>query len=172
MERVPVWEGGRQTGELTVERQGLYLEFEVRSALPDGQLWRAWAIGELGAVYLGVLEPQGDTGRLHRRISCREAAGTGRLLRGELLLRKTAGWQAAARPEILARTPWLRKKLRGKPAGWARRTGECLEIALPLDPGQPFPLPELFCLARTERIGDGLWAVFRFDRREQPQLPL
>ena len=45
--------------------------------------------------------------------------------------------------------------------------GERLELALPLEEGQPFPLEPLFCLGRLERVAGQLCVVYAF-RGEEP----
>ena len=47
------------------------------------------------------------------------------------------------------------------------REGERLELALPLEEGQPFPLEPLFCLGRLERVAGQLCVVYAF-RGEEP----
>ena len=44
---------------------------------------------------------------------------------------------------------------------------ERLELALPLEEGQPFPLEPLFCLGRLERVAGQLCVVYAF-RGEEP----
>ena len=58
----------------------------------------------------------------------------------------------------------------GQPSkqGQAGRNRGGFRIALPWDPGQPFPLPPLFCFARLQTIGKDLYLVFSFDGREWP----
>lgn len=171
MEQVPLLEGGRRTGTLTAEESGLYTLFTAEGLVPDRRLWYAWAVGDRGELRLGVLEPRGDRGSIRKRLSRRETEPLGRLLRGELRLREEEPWQPLTRPESVFRTPWLCRRLGEVSGGLTRRTESGREVALPLDPGRPFPLPPLFCLARTERIGEGRYAVFRFDGEERPVLP-
>ena len=47
------------------------------------------------------------------------------------------------------------------------RGGETL-LALPYDEDAPFPLPELFCLARIAETARGKYVVYRLDRRNDP----
>ena len=49
-----------------------------------------------------------------------------------------------------------------------RENGGRLEFALPYSPARPWPLPELFCFARLERIGGELHIIYAFDRRKAP----
>ena len=44
-----------------------------------------------------------------------------------------------------------------------RREGRQLRLALPYGEDRPFPLTELFCLARIRAMDGGLWAEYRFE---------
>lgn len=170
MDKFPVLLDGRPNGELSVEQEGLYTCFSARCPLSEG-LWCAWAVGEQGELRLGVLEPEGRQGCIRRRFSRRLTAPLGRLLRGEL---RPAGakepevWEAVPDPERLFRAPWLRQRLRGVHGARTRTAGGRRWLALPCDPGKPFPLTTLFCFARLRRIGEAAYWVFAFDEREQP----
>lgn len=41
-------------------------------------------------------------------------------------------------------------------------------LLLPYDEGAPFPLVELFCLARVERLGAQRCVLYRLDERNSP----
>ncbi len=41
-------------------------------------------------------------------------------------------------------------------------------LALPYDEQMPFPLPELFCLARVGEVGRQRCVIYRLDRRNSP----
>ena len=72
------------------------------------------------------------------------------------------------RPEALFRSRWLREQLWGL-SGLLTRSGDGRRyVAAPYDAGRPFPLPALFCFARVVRIGGRMYAVFAFDKGEQP----
>ena len=94
----------------------------------------------------------------------------GRLQRGELRPARpaAAGWRRADHPEQLFRAPWLREKLRGAEGALTGEAGGCRLVALPFGPDRPFPLTALFCLARICRINGETYAVFAFDRGENP----
>lgn len=175
MDKYPILLEGAPAGELTAEDESLYTWFTARCPLPEGgePLWCAWAVGDRGELRLGVLEPQGDRiGTIRRRFSRQMTAPLGRVLRGEL---RPAGqkepeyWEEAPVPERLFRARWLRQRLRGVQRGLIRTAGGGVrELALPYDPQKPFPLTTLFCFARLRTIGEGRWAVFRFDGEDRP----
>lgn len=48
-----------------------------------------------------------------------------------------------------------------------RENGDTL-LALPYDEGAPFPLVELFCLARIARIGARRFVLYRLDAKNSP----
>lgn len=175
MEKYPILLEGAPSGELTAEGEALYTWFTARCPLPeDGEkIWCAWAVGDRGELRLGVLEPQGDrVGSIRRRFSRQMTAPLGRVLRGEVrpaAQKEPERWDPAPAPERLFRAPWLRQRLRGLRDGMTRAGADGgRELALPYDPRKPFPLTTLFCFARVRSIGEGRWAVFRFDREERP----
>ena len=80
-------------------------------------------------------------------------------------------WAPLERPEALFRSRWLREQLWGL-SGLLTRSGDGRRyVAAPYDAGRPFPLPALFCFARVVRIGGRMYAVFAFDKGEQPVFP-
>jgi len=171
MDKYPLLLDGRPTGELTVEREGLYTWFGARCPLPEG-LWCAWAVGDRGELRLGVLEPEGrQGGTIRRRFSRQLTAPLGRLLRGELRpagVGETEHWESVPDPERLFRAPWLCQRLKGTRGALTRLTGETRYLALPYDKGKPFPLTTLFCFAHVRRIGGACYVVYAFDGQERP----
>lgn len=171
MDRFPLLADGVQTGELTAAADGLYIRFHALCDLPAPGLYRAFAVGERGELRLGVLEPDHARFSVLRRISAREAGEAGRLLRGEIRPCGEADpsrWQSVARPEELLRTPFLREQLRGLTGVLTRREGGVLFLALPFSARHPFLLTSLFCFASVRQIGAKKYAVFAFDRDENP----
>ncbi len=156
---------GKACGELTVEREGLYIRFTAAGSLPDDRLWCAWAVGEKGELRLGVLEPEKGRGRVSRRFSGREASVLGRCLRCEV---RRAGetprtWSPVGDPAVLFHSPELRRLLAGKRGVLVCREGETLLLACPWEKRQPFPLVPLFCFARLRCVGSRYFLVFAFE---------
>ena len=178
MDKFPLYLNGRSIGELTVTREGLYDCFRVECSPPERELYRAYAVGEQGRLRLGILEPEGKGFGIRRRIPAREAAEAGRLVCGQLrtLAEEAAGaasipeadWRAAPRPERLFRSAFLREQLRGIPGVLVREQAGCRFVALPYSGRRPFLLASLFCFARIQRISGREYAVFAFDREENP----
>ena len=52
------------------------------------------------------------------------------------------------------------------PGAMCRREGRQLRLALPYGEGRPFPLTELFCLARIRTMDGRRWAEYRFLGRD------
>jgi len=170
MDKFPLYSGGGVRGELTTEQEPLYTWFSVRCRLPGEGLWCAWAVGERGELRIGVLEPAGDRAVIRRRFSHRMTAPLGRLLRGEL---RPAGdeadkWEQGVHPPF--QTPWIRRQMEALPGVKSRSVQGRRYVAAPYDPGRPFPLVPLFCLARIRMLEGRQYAVFAFDDREWPVL--
>ena len=173
MDRFPLLFDGRMVGELTAEREGLYLCFSASCRLPEKRLWSIWVIGEQNELRLGIPEPSDGEFFLRRRFSGQMIAPLGQLLRGEVRAAGSAApeasWRPVDRPERLFRTPRLQSQLRGMRGVLADGTGKC-RVAIPYDPGRPFPLEAMFCCARICRIGGKTYVVYCFDGREWPIL--
>ena len=172
MDRVPVLLDGKPVGELTALEEGLYVRYQARCRLPQSALLRLFAVGEGGELRLGVPEPKGGAFSLERRLSARESGGAGKLLRGELRPalweEDGAAWQAVPAPERLFRTDFLRQQLRGCQGILTRTEPGVRFLAIPFDCRRPFLLTSLFCFARVRYISGREYAVFCFDRDENP----
>ena len=169
MDKYPLLWQGKSAGELTVAEEGLYTCFECVCRLPDKGIWCAWAVGTGGQLRLGVLEPEGQRGRIRRRFSRQMTAPVGKPVRGEVRPAGGSGvWEEVAAPDTLFRTPWLRHQLRGVSGAMTGKQGNNRLLALPYDPAKPFPLPPLFCLARVRMIRGKPYVVYAFDEKEWP----
>lgn len=170
MDKFPLFLDGKSAGELTREEEALYTWFTARCRLPEDGLWCAWVVGKTGELRLGVLEPTGEQAVIRRRFSRRMTQPLGELLRGEArpLSSAMADWKAISRPEELFRTPFLRRQLRGATGVLTRETEQGRYLALPWDVRRPFFMTGLFCFARMQRIQGRDYAVFAFDREENP----
>ena len=171
MDKFPLLRDGRPAGELIAEQEALYTWFEARCPLPGEGLWCAWAVGDLGELRLGILEPVGDLASIRRRFSARLTDPLGRLQWGEIrpaCPAETGAWTPLTAPEALFRAPGLRLEMGRTPGVLIRDRGDRRDVAVPYDPARPFPLTGLFCFARICRIGGRDYAVFAFDREERP----
>lgn len=148
----PVYIGDRSAGTMTVTAAGQDTVFELRCPDPEPGLWRAWVQGEEGRLDLGLLEG----GRLRRRFSRRLTASLGRVrwAGAEPCAARDSPWRPAGPEDCPLPLP---------PGSLCRREGRRVRLAVPYDREGPFPLTELFCLARIRAMDGGLWAEYRFE---------
>lgn len=148
----PVYIGDRAAGTMTVTAAGQDTVFELRCPDPEPGLWRAWVQGEEGRLDLGLLEG----GRLRRRFSRRLTASLGgvRWAGAEPCAARDSPWRPAGPEDCPLPLP---------PGSLCRREGRRVRLAAPYDREGPFPLTELFCLARIRAMDGGLWAEYRFE---------
>lgn len=85
--------------------------------------------------------------------------------RGAVWRKAPGGWSWVNCPGRLLAEETLQRLLREVDWALVKRDGEGFFLAFPHQPEGPFPLPPLFCLARTERLEGRLYQVFRFSRR-------
>lgn len=182
MERYPLYLGGARAGALTVETRGLYEEYQAVCRPQTPALLRAWLEGERGAIPLGVLVPEGDVFTIRRRLSRERTAELGRVRCCRVRPAEETeppppepspppgppeGWEASSRAERLV-GGYFAHFLRPLPGVLTRREGTTRLLAAPLDTAAPFPIPPLFCFARTCTLGGGRYAVFAFDSAGAP----
>ena len=115
-----------------------------------------------------------EEGRLAlcRRLYSRDLTALGPLERGEA--RRSFAfaapcWRETRCPAQLFRESFFQRRLRPLGRAWWRREGELLLLALPLEPGAPFPLEALFCLGRVEQVEGTRCVVYAF-REEEPAI--
>ena len=65
--------------------------------------------------------------------------------------------------------PVLRQAAEGVTGALLRRRGEETELAVPFDPGAPFPLVPLICLGRPATVGGRRYLIFRLDAGGRPR---
>ncbi|MDE7261686.1 MAG: hypothetical protein K2N78_06460 [Oscillospiraceae bacterium] len=181
MERLPLTSQSGARGELTVCPQGARTELRCSMSDPGDGLYRAFLLGEQGELALGVLAPEGRRLTLCRRLYSRDVLALGPLLRGEArrsfrfqdeppeVLPDSACWRETRCPAQLFQSRFLQNRLRPIGRAWWRREGVLLILALPLEPGRPFPLEALFCLGRVQYV-EGVQCVVYTFREEEPVL--
>ena len=172
MESLPVLLEGKKCGELLAEERGLYIFYRAVCDLKaDIEPMRLFVVGEQGELRLGVIQPENGKFILCRQISARETAAAGRILRCELRsdVSGEPEWERVVEPEKLFRDPALKRHLRNGTDVLIRRSSDRCFVALPFDVRRPFPMTDLFCLARVRRIRQRPYAVFCFDRQEKPE---
>lgn len=174
MERVRLYRDGIWTGDITFQTEGVCVHIRAAMDNPGDGLYRVFLQGEQGELPLGVLEPADGELVLRRKIYRRELDGLGTLQRGEARQSFSFGggerWQRTNHPAALLADPFFRRRLETASLGWWRREEGALLLALPLEPGDPFPLETLFCLARIQPVEGRLSVVYRFDKDGKPEI--
>lgn len=173
MERVKLYCRGECHGEIVLRPEGSRTEVRAVMADPGDGLYRAALCGESGEILLGVLAPKNGALEVGRMLYSRDIAALGPLLRGEARCSfqfQERGWQETRCPAELLEDSFFRERLANMETAWWRRDGKLLYLALPVAEDRPFPLETLFCLARLERVGGRVCAVYAF-RGDEPVLP-
>lgn len=181
MERLPLTGPRGERGEITVRPQGSRTQLRCWLSDPGDGLYRAFLLGERGELPLGVLAPENGRLELERRLYSRDVAALGPLLRGEgrrsfrfadaptAARPDPARWHETRCPAQLFHSRFFQNRLRPIGLAWWRREGELLTLALPLEPGKPFPLEALFCLGSVREVEGRRCVVYTF-RGEEPVL--
>ena len=100
------------------------------------------------------MQPENGRLVLNRRISCRESAAAGRLLRGEVrpFVPQECGWHSVSEAELLFCSQELQTRIR-ETKGCMVCSGDAQWfLAAPFETAKPFPLVELFCFAKMRRM--------------------
>lgn len=164
MER-EIFADGRAAGTLRTEPDGADTCFSLSCRLGPG-LWRLWAEGTAGRLLLGTLEGGGPVS-LRRRFSDRLVRPVGTVVRGlaeEVGATRADAWRPAREVPSFPAAAAL-------PEGaLVRRAGSVWLAAVPCAEDAPFPLTELFCLARIETVAGRRCVVFTFDASGWPVL--
>ena len=164
MER-EIFADGRAAGTLRTEPDGADTCFSLSCRLGPG-LWRLWAEGTAGRLLLGTLEGGGPVS-LRRRCSDRLVRPVGTVVRGlaeEVGAARADAWRPARE------VPSFHAAAALPEGALVRRAGSVWLAAVPCAEDAPFPLTELFCLARIETVAGRRCVVFAFDASGWPVL--
>lgn len=162
MER-EIFADGHAAGTLCCEPDGTDTCFSLSCRLGPG-LWRLWAEGTTGRLLLGTLEG-GEHVTLRRRFSDRLVRPVGTVVRG---LAEAVGTEHADAWRPVQECPAFPAAL--PEDALVRRCGNIWLSAVPCPTDGPFPLTELFCLARIQTVAGQRCAVFAFDASGWPVL--
>ena len=168
-------EGG--PGSLRIRGNGLRVEAEAERPDDGRGLYKAYLKGQGGELLLGTMAPEDGLLRVRRAFSLDELRrrGVWPVLGGGARLtflfqgrKPPAGWSWMDGSSL----PLQEAALRQAAAGlgevlYSSRPG-CFQIAVPFHTDRAFPLPALFCLARTEEIGGRVYLIFLFDKSGRP----
>ncbi len=169
----PVLYQGEQAGQVTLTARGGQVQAVVSCRRDNTGLFRAYLLCEKGEYPLGVLEPRGEHMGLRRTVRAGELQALGTVWRGEMRMSyafsRSDGWEALeAGTGFFQKDPWLSRQAAGLSGALWRREGGLRLLAIPWSPDHPFPLPALFCFARTQVIRGSACVVYRFDEEERP----
>ena len=172
MERVELYCRGERLGEVILTPEGVRTQVRCAMDDPGDGLYRAFLRGAAGELPLGVLAPEEGRLALCRLLYSRDLTALGPLERGEA--RRSFAfaapcWRETRCPAQLFRESFFQRRPRPLGRAWWRREGELLLLALPLEPGAPFPLEALFCLGRVEQVEGTRCVVYAF-REEEPAI--
>ena len=150
----PLYLDRQRIGILCIAEDEKDFCFTVKGDVPGG-LYRVTIRGDRGELSLGAWEG----GELHRRFSRRMVSSVGRIRCAVACPAGDEEWRGVGGSTFC-----------GWPArgGVWRKRGELRQLALPFPPDGPFPLPELFCLARICSVAGEQRAVFCFDGSGRP----
>lgn len=163
-------------GTLRFREEGTLIRFEAFDADDGRGLYKIYVCGAQGKMLLGTVCPGQSGPELVRRISrnqlercgCWPITGAERIL--SYSFDREPLWRQDAHPERLVGDVVLRESLECRKMLLKRRKdGFCL--AAGFDPGRPFPLTPLFCLASVCTVEGRNCAVFWFDREGNPVMP-
>lgn len=170
VDKYPVQAEQKTVGELSVWNEKLYTVLDVACSMQAG-LWCAWAVGEQGAVRIGIPEPEGSRLCIRRRFSRRLMEPAGKILRGELrpLGEERMQWEALCTETDCGRA--LEQRFRQLHGVLTCRMDDRRLVAIPRNDAAPFPLEDMFCFARLGQIGGRDCWIFAFDSRDWPQMP-
>lgn len=167
----PVWLEDEQVGTGAVVEEGERLAISIDCREDDRGLFRGYLVCPEGEIPLGVLEPRGRRLWLQRRLLREEVRPLGRPqgIRLRMSFAFGGAWQDLKEPGLFSEA--VGEDLSQTEGLLWRQEGERRYLALPYDPGRPFPLVRLFCLARIQNIGGRRYAVYGFDGDDRPLLP-
>jgi len=177
-------------GAVTVRQEGDRAVCQAIRSVPGDGLYKGWLRGQGNhRCLLGTLIPEGGALRLRRNIPVARLREQGVWPpAGAEIAMSFPFAEAAAKPRPKQPPPPAGFQWEEKPWNYLsdplliaclQRGGRCLIqkgaqgflLALPFDPGAPFPLPPLFCLSRMEKLDGQNYFLFSFSPEGKPLLP-
>lgn len=177
MERRFTLEGG---GALTVREEGLRAVLAAQRPDDGRGLYRAYLLGPEGRALLGTMAPEGKILVIRRTLSLDELRRQGAWPpcggRAELSFSftgnaATEGWRWADPAALPFRDGELRRAASRLGRTLYRQEGEGFALACPFSCREPFPIPDLFCLAEPAELEGRRHVLFRFDAVGWPLPP-
>lgn len=172
---------GRRIGRAGWRELGADWQFRAHCPAEQGFVYRVLLETAEGGQVLGVMAPEGDFFALEKKLlpALVRRLGPGlKDIRGASIIRSRPGeYQGETGPlpfPLEAFEPWtaetappcplLEEALAGEEA-LVRRWGPDYYVAAPLEPGRPFGLACVFCLALPLTIGQRQYGVVKMDEK-------
>lgn len=172
---------GRRIGRAGWRELGADWQFRAHCPAEQGFVYRVLLETAEGGQVLGVMAPEGDFFALEKKLppALVRRLGPGlEGIRGASIIRSRLGeYQGETGPlpfPLAAFEPWtaetappcplLEEALAGEEA-LVRRWGPDYYVAAPLEPGRPFGLACVFCLALPLTIGQRQYGVVKMDEK-------
>lgn len=172
---------GRRIGRAGWRELGADWQFRAHCPAEQGFVYRVLLETAEGGQVLGVMAPEGDFFALEKKLppALVRRLGPGlKDIRGASIIRSRPGeYQGETGPlpfPLAAFEPWtaetappcplLEEALAGEEA-LVRRWGPDYYVAAPLEPGRPFGLACVFCLALPLTIGQRQYGVVKMDEK-------
>ncbi|GEM_PF-6851463 len=157
---LPLKHNGTNFGRVGVETDGMWARIDAEAA-ESSALTRLWLCTEFGRVRLGVMEPEGGTLRLRRRIALKELPKNIENGWGEL----DVGWERVRGDAVEVEDAILARNIHRAEELWIRRNGDGFELAAEYAGRNGFALIPAFTVSRTVRIDGRDCGAITFDRR-------
>lgn len=176
------FETGKGTAQ--VSTHGNHVELTLSQGDDRKGLYKGYLRGKGGRMELGTLMPEGGQLVLRRNLSCAtlEHRGLWPILGvGTCLayvtppvrkMKLSPSWQKELRPHQWIANQGLSHHLQSLQGSLMRSRGEFIELALPWNEKDKFPIPPLFCLATAKTINGQPHFIFAFHKNGSPMLPV
>ena len=170
-------------GRLTVRVSGDRAEVGLNWSPSEPGLYRGYLAGPKNRTDLGILLPEGGCLRLSRSLSvsaltrrgCWPVTGGGAVLAHRFADSPPvpSRWSSLTSPDqLFPHDPVLDRALREVPrCSVCREQDGSFLLAMPWDPGRPYPLVPVFCFSRIKVRSGRPWVVFAFRQDGRPFLP-
>ncbi len=174
-------ESGKGTALITT--RGTQVTLTLSQSDDRRGLYKGYLRGKGGRMELGTLMPEGVQLVLRRNLSCAtlEHRGLWPILGVGTCLayatppvrkgKPSSTWQKEPRPHQWIANQSLSHHLQALQGSLMRSRGEFLELALPWNEKENFPIPPLFCLSTVKAIHGQPHLIFAFHKNGKPMLP-
>ena len=175
--KLPVYVRGMEWGILRWEDQEVRAVFTLRCTSPGPGIYKAYLVGNTGAMLLGTPMPEGNSLVL-RRVITHDALRRCRVLppvRGELREAGEGGpdlcppgWRPGRREDWTMVDPVIREELDRVGTVWVREEEGGLTLMLPWEMGRELPVTAAVCFLRPQTLDGAACLMLTLDRRGWP----